>query len=200
MILYFLALVFGLHIAMVNLGIALSTVIPLLKRNGEKSGKELYVRTARELMNFYAATYALAGVFGTAFTVFLLSFYPGFIGLASHIAFVPFGIAILAIAAHFFAISAYWYGWDRFSSNVHFAIGILLLATAYVIPLGFRAVSAFLNIPTGLQFEPKLHLDVFAALTNPTFLPLYAKSITAALAAGFFTISSAYALRYVKGR
>lgn len=30
MILYFLALVFGLHIVMVNLGIAFSTVIPIL--------------------------------------------------------------------------------------------------------------------------------------------------------------------------
>ncbi len=197
MILYFLALVFGLHIVMVNLGIAFSTVIPLLKRSGEKSGKELYVRTAKQLMNFYSATYALAGVFGTAFTVFLLSFYPAFIGLAGHLTFVPFGIAILAIAAHFFAISAYWYGWDKWSSSTHFAI--LLLITVYIIPLGFRAVSAFLNIPAGLQLEPKPHLDVIAALMNPTFLPLYAKSITAALAAGFFTISSAYALRYLRG-
>ncbi len=199
MILYFLAFVFGLHIVLVNLGIALSTSIPILKRLGEKRRNPLYVSTARELMGFYAATYALAGVFGTAFTVFLLSFYPGFIGLAGHIAFVPFAIAILAIAAHFLAISTYWYGWDRFSSGTHFLIGLVLLSTAYIIPLGFRAVSAFLNLPSGLEIEPKLHLDVVKALANPTFLPLYLKSVTAALAAGFLTISSAYAVRYGRG-
>jgi cytochrome d ubiquinol oxidase subunit I len=199
MILYFLILVFGLHIVMVNLGIAFSTAIPFLKRGGERNGNVLYIKTAKQLMNFYAATYALAGVFGTAFTVFLLSFYPGFIGLAGHLTFVPFGIAVLAIAAHFFAISAYWYGWDRWSTSTHFAIGMLLFITVLIIPLGFRAVSAFLNTPTGLQLEPKPHLDVAAALMNPTFLPLYLKSITAALTAGFFTISSAYTLQYLKG-
>lgn len=41
MILYFLALVFGLHITMVNLGIAFST-IPPMKRKGEKEKDELY--------------------------------------------------------------------------------------------------------------------------------------------------------------
>lgn len=36
-------------------------------------------------------------------------------------------------------------------------------------------------------------------MLNPTLLPLYLKSITAALAVGFFTISSAYMLRYSRG-
>ena len=199
MILYFLALVFGLHIVMVNLGIAFSTVIPILKRKGEKENNEIYLRTSKQLMNFYAATYGLAGVFGTAFTVFLLSFYPSFIGLAGHLTFIPFGIAILAIVVHFFAITAYWYGWDKWKSNTHFLIGMVLLISVYLIPLGFRAISAFLNLPQGLELTPKPHLDVVAALLNPTFLPLYLKSVTAALAAGFFTISSAYMLKYGKG-
>jgi len=198
-ILYFLALAFGIHIVLVNLGIGFSTVIPFLKRAGEKSGNKLYLDTSRQLMNFYAAVYALAGVFGTAFTVFLLSFYPAFIGLAGHLTFVPFGLAILAIVIHFFAIIAYWYGWEKWSSGTHFFIGIILLVSAYLIPLGFRAVSAFLNIPAGLELSPKPHLNVAAALLNPTYLPLYIKSITAALAAGFFTIASAYMIKYVKG-
>ena len=200
MILYFLALVFGLHIVMVNLGIAFSTVIPILKRKGEKENNQTYLRTSKQLMNIYAAIYGLAGVFGTAFTVFLLSFYPGFIGLAGHLTFIPFGIAIIAIVIHFFAITAYWYGWDRWSSNVHFLIGLTLMISAYLIPIGFRAISAFLNVPQGLILSPKPHLDVFAALQNPTFLPLYLKSIAAALTAGFFTISSAYMLKHSKDR
>lgn len=199
MILYFLILVFGLHIVMVNLSIAFSTTIPFMKRSGERNNNEIYIRTARRLMNFYAATYALAGVFGTAFTVFLLSFYPGFIGLAGHLTFVPFGIAVLAIVAHFFAISAYWYGWDKWSASTHFGIGLVLFITVLVIPLGFRAISAFLNTPAGLELEPKPHLNILTAFMNPTFLPIYLKSVTAALTAGFFTISSAYALQYMRG-
>ncbi len=198
-ILYFLALVFGIHITMVNLGIAFSTVIPFMKRKGEKENDELYIKTSKQLMRFYAATYALAGVFGTAFTVFLLTFYPAFIGLAGNLTFVPFGLAVMAIVIHFFAITAYWYGWDRWSSKTQFFIGLILLISVYIIPLGFRAISAFLNMPQGLELTPKPHLNVVAALLNPTFLPLYLKSVTASLTVGFFTISSAYMLRYMRG-
>jgi len=195
---FLLALVFGLHVAMVNLGMTLSTVVPLLKRRAEIRKDSAMLNVSRELMRFYGATYAIAGVFGTAFTVFLLSFYPGFIGLAGHLTFVPFGIAILAIAIHFLAIALYWYGWDRFSSNTHYIVGLIMLISVYLIPLGFRAISAFLNVPYGLELQPKPHLNVLATLANPTLLPLYLKSVTAALTAGTLTISSAYMFRYLK--
>ena len=197
-VLLFLALSFGLHVAMANLGIGLSTIIPILKKRGEEENKEIFVNASKELMRFYVSIYALAGVFGTAFTVFLLSFYPGFIGLAGHITFTPFAIAILAIVLHFFAITAYWYGWDKWDRRTHYYVGLLLLVSVYLIPLGFRAVSAFLNTPYGLELEPKPHLNVAEALTNPTFAPLYLKSIFAALSATFFAIASGYAYRYMK--
>jgi len=199
-----LAFVFGIHIAMVNLGIAFATLIPYLKYKGERSGDEEVLGLAKGLMRFYAYTYGLAGVFGTAFTVFLLSFYPEFLALAGHIALVPFGIAIMFIVLHFFSIVAYWYGWDRWSSGTHLAVGVLLAFSAYMIPLGFRAVFAFLNTPTGLSFQPvdgvKPYLSITAALSNPTFLPLYLKSIVGALTAGLLTISGGYAYMHLKGR
>ncbi len=195
-VLLLLALTFGLHIVLVNLGIGLATTIPLLKRKRE----EKFVRVSKELMKFYISIYALAGVFGTAFTVFLLSFYPKFIGLAGHIAFTPFAIAILAIVLHFFAITAYWYGWERWGKRTHDLFGILMVVSVYLIPLGFRAVSAFLNVPAGLKIEPKLHLDVLEALSNQTFLPIYLKSVFAALSASFFAFSSGYMYRFLKRR
>ncbi len=192
MILAFLALVFGLHIVMVNLGIGLSSTIPFLKRRAERSNDEEGMKMARRLMRFYASTYALAGVFGTAFTVFLLSFYPSFIGLAGHITFVPFGLSICLIVLHFLTLTLYWYGWDRFSSDRHFAIGVLMFLSAVLIPLGFRAIFGFLNVPMGLKLQPKLHLDVLEALSNPTFLALYPKSITASLSLTFVVLATAY--------
>jgi len=199
-ILLLLAFSFGIHVSLANLGIGLSTVVPLLKRKGERKNDNRIINVSRELMKFYASIYAIIGVFGTAFTVFLLSFYPDFIGLAGHIAFYPFAIAILAIALHFLAITTYWYGWDRWDSKTHYYIGLLLLISVYLIPFGFRSIFAFLNIPIGLEFEPKLYLNVFVALTNPTFIPLYLKTIFAALSATFFVIASGYMYRYVKRR
>ncbi|MEZ0346054.1 MAG: cytochrome ubiquinol oxidase subunit I, partial [Infirmifilum sp.] len=195
----FLALVFGLHIIGVNVGIALATYIPLLKRRAELKGDSGLMELARGLFRIYAATYGLAGVLGTAFTVFLLSFYPQFLGVAGNITMVPFGISIVAIVLHFFAITAYWYGWDNFTQKEHFYTGVLLAFTAYLIPLGFRAVFAFLNTPVGLSFAGKPTLDVLAALTNPTFLPLYLKSIVGALTLGSLFISAVIAFKALRG-
>ncbi len=190
---FFLALVFGIHIVAVNIGIALATVVPYLKWRAARLRDSALEGVARELFRVYAATYALAGVMGTAFTVFLLSFYPEFVGIAGNITMIPFGISVISILFHFFAIVAYWYGWGRFSESFHNAVGCILAITAYTIPLGFRAVFAFLNTPQGLVLGEKPSLDVVQALLNPTFLPLYLKSVVGALTFGFLFIAGVIA-------
>lgn len=187
---FWIALSFGVHIAMVNLGIFLAIIVPYLKYRADKTGDEGLDQVAYRLMKFYAATYAIAGVYGTAFTVFLLSFYPGFIGLAGHLTLIPFGLAIIMIAIHFFSITAFYYGWNRWSRGAHYIIGILLAISSILIPLGFRVVFAFLNIPVGLTIvDGGLKLDVVKALTgNPTFAPLYIKSIVGAITAGALVV------------
>ncbi|MCE4614354.1 MAG: cytochrome ubiquinol oxidase subunit I [Desulfurococcales archaeon] len=196
---FWLAFVFGFHIVLVNMGITLGILAPYLRWRSLKEDDKGLERVARELTRMLAATYALAGVFATAFTVFLLSFYPGFIGLAGNIAMSPFAIAILSIVLNFFTIAAFYYGWDRWAPSTHLSIGFFMALTFLLIPLGFRAVFAFLNTPQGLYFEDGVpRLDLMKALANPTLPPLYLKSIIGALTAGTFALASAYAYRYVK--
>ncbi|NOZ89424.1 MAG: cytochrome BD quinol oxidase subunit I [Crenarchaeota archaeon] len=196
-----LAFMFGWHIAMVNLGIGLAWLVPYFKWKADKTGDQGLEKVARSLMRFYAATYGLAGVFGTAFTVFILSYYPDFLGVAGHVALIPFAISILMIALHFFAIVSFWYGWDRFSRPALYAIGLALGVSALLIPLGFRAVFGFLNIPAGLQVnavggEVKYGLAVVDAIArNPTTIPLYVKSIVAAFTVTFFAVMGGYAYK-----
>jgi len=198
---FWLALSFGIHIAMVNLGIFLSVFVPYLKWRADREGDAGLERVAYKLMRFYAATYAVAGVFGTAYTVFLLSFYPDFIGLAGHLTLFPFGISILMIAVHFMAITGFYYGWGRWSKSVHYAFGVALALSSLLIPLGFRAVFAFLNIPVGLRVKTDgtLYLDPSEALSNPTLAPLYIKSISAALTAGALAVIGGLAYSQARG-
>lgn len=197
---FWLAVVFAFHIVMVNLGIFLALYVPYLKRKADNIGDENLEKVAHKLMKFYAATYGVAGVYATAFTVFLLSFYPDFIGLAGHLTLIPFGLAILMIAVHFFAITGFYYGWNRWSRGLHYAFGVLLALSALLIPFAFRAVFAFLNIPVGLELSGgKLSLNVVDALTgNPTYWPLYLKSVIAAITAGAFAVVGGLAYSYVK--
>ncbi|MCE4624599.1 MAG: cytochrome ubiquinol oxidase subunit I [Desulfurococcales archaeon] len=200
---FWLAYVFSFHIILVNLGIYLGLMVPYLKYRAKKMGDNGLLRVSKNLMKFYAATYALAGVFATAFTVFLLSFYPFFLGLAGNIALAPFAIAILMIVLHFFSISSYYYGWDRFKESTHNFIGILLAISALLIPLGFRSVFAFLNTPVGLYFDVTSEgivprLDLTEALTNPTLYPLYLKSLVAAITVGALATGGYAAVKYFK--
>ena len=197
---FWLAYVFTLHIILVNLGIYLGLIVPYLKYRARKMGDEGIMRIARNLMRFYAATYGVAGVFATAFTVFLLSFYPHFLGVAGNIALAPFAIAILMIVVHFLSISTYYYGWGRINDRLHDFFGILLAISALLIPLGFRSVFAFLNTPKGLHFTETgvPYLVLGEALANSTLPPIYLKSIVAAITAGALATGGFAAVHYFR--
>ena len=197
---FWLAFTFGFHIVLVNVVITLGILAPYLRWRSLKENDSGLERVAREVTRMLAATYALGGVFATAYTVFLLSFYPNFLGLAGNIALAPFAISILSIVLNFFTIVAFYYGWDRWSPRTHLTIGFFMALTFLLIPLGFRAVFAFLNTPQGLYFDSNgvPRLDLVKALANPTLPPLYLKSIVGALTAGTFAVSAAYAYRYVR--
>ncbi len=197
---FWLSLSFGIHIVLVNLGIGVSVIAPVLKAYSRRAGRPELGEEAYRLLRFYAATYALGGVFGTAFTVYLLSFYPSFVSLLGKMALYNFALAIAMIALHFLSLTVYYYGWGRLGDRVHDAFGALLALSALLIPLGFRSVFAQLNTLEGVEILAGrvVRVDVVeAVLGNPTLPPLYIKSVAASLA---LTTVAAAAWASLKGR
>ncbi|AFZ70206.1 cytochrome bd-type quinol oxidase, subunit 1 [Caldisphaera lagunensis DSM 15908] len=196
---FWLAFNFGIHIVLVNIIIGLAILVPLFKYLGIKRNDTDLITLSRKMMKWYAVTYGIAGVFGTAFTVFLFSFYPFFTDVIGNLLLVPFGISIVFIALNFFSLIAYWYGWDHWSSTTHNIIGILMGASAVMIPFGFRQVFAFLNEPVGLTFSAsnQPYLNVVKAYTNPTFWPIYLKSLDGAITAGMLATMGGFGLLYL---
>lgn len=194
----FLAFAFGFHIVLVNIDMGLGILIPLMKRYGETKNDEFLVKTAKRYMRYFAIMYASAGVFGTAFTVFLLTFFPSFLRLAGVVLLWPFGLAVLFLILRLFSISAYWYTWDRLDPEKHFYIGALLILTSLIVPLAFRSVFAFLNTPSGIVSLSPLKFSLIDYFLNPTLLPLYLKSITGALVVTFLTLASIHIYRISK--
>ena len=195
----FMAFVFGLHIVLVNIDIGLAIIIPILKRLGEIRGNQVFVDEARKYMRYFAIIYATAGVFGTAFTVFLLSFFPTFLKIAGIVLLFPFGFAVIFLILRLFSISAYWYTWYRLKPNYHFYLGLVLAATSFLVPFTFRTVFAFLNNPVGVESLSPLQLNWGKMFSNPTLPPLYLKSIVGALAGTLFTLVTIYTYRLYKG-
>ena len=197
---FWLSFSFGIHIVLVNIGIGISILSPLLRYLAERGRDDGLMEESYRLIKFYAATYALGGVFGTAFTVFLLSFYPGFISLLGKIAFYNFSLAIASIALHFLSLTIYYYGWSRLEPRLLHVWGLLLAITALLIPLGFRSVFAQLNKPVGIAVEGvnEVYLNpIKSLLGNPLLPPLYLKSVSASLA---LTLVLAAAWASLKGR
>ncbi len=188
---------FVFHIVLVNIDIGLALIIPFLKRYGEKTQNRLLLALSRRYMRYLAIIYASAGVFATAFTVFLLSFYPPVISLISRLLFWPYTLALIFLGIRLFSISAYWYGWDRFSSEKHFYLGLVLASTSFLVPFSLRLPMAFFNTPTGLVSENPPQIDVVLQfLLNPTFWPFYLKSVFGALVATSFMLLTVHGYYY----
>ncbi|MDP8002967.1 MAG: cytochrome ubiquinol oxidase subunit I [Caldisphaera sp.] len=196
---FWLAFNFGIHIVLVNLVIGLAIMVPLFKYLGLKRNDSDLVDLSRKMMKWYVVTYGVGGVFGTAFTVFLFSFYPFFTDVIGNLLLNLFGLSIVFIALNFFSLIAYWYGWDHWSQKAHNFIGILMAISGIMIPFGFRGVFAFLNNPVGLEFSQGNHpyVNVAMAYTNPTFWPLYLKSIVGALTATMLATIAGFGLIYL---
>lgn len=194
-----MAFVFGIHIILVNIDIGLGMIIPIWKRIGEIRGIEAYVMESKKYMRYLAIIYASAGVFGTAFTVFLLSFFPEFLWLGGVVLIYPFGLAVIFLILRLFSIGSYWYTWDRLRGDYHFYLGLLLAFTSFAVPYAFRTVFAFLNYPAGVENLSPLKLDPLKMFTNPTQLPIYLKSVAGGVIAATFTLTSLYAYSIRKG-
>ena len=193
---FWLSLTFGLHIVLVNLGVGISIIAPVLRLLARLRGDEDLDREAYRLTRFYAATYAIGGVFGTAFTVYLFSYYPSFTSLLGRIALYNYALAITALVAHFLSLTLFYYGWNRLPYRIHIASGITLAASALLIVLGFRSVFAQLSSPVAVDLAEGRVLDpVRAVLGNPLLPPLYLKSIAAALTATLVAVGGWHAVR-----
>ncbi len=193
---FWLSLTFGLHIVLVNLGVGISIVAPILRLLARLRGDEDLDREAYRLTRFYAATYAIGGVFGTAFTVYLFSYYPSFTSLLGRIALYNYALAIMALVAHFLSLTLFYYGWNRLPYRIHAASGVALAASALLIVLGFRSVFAQLSSPVAVDLAEGRVLDpVKAVLGSPLLPPLYLKSIAAALTATLVAAAGWHAVR-----
>ena len=188
-----------LHVVMANLDIGLIGIIPFMKRWGETKGKPHLVDESKKYMKYVGITYATAGMMATAFTIFLLSFYPDFIWLAGMTLFTPFLLAAIFVSIRLFLISAYWYSWDRLEPKKHYWMGLVLASTSILVPFAFRLIFGFLNDGEAVtQINPDIKVDDLAFFTNATFWPLFLLSVFGAFSMTFFVLVSIYAYRMHK--
>lgn len=133
---------------------------------------------------------------GTAVTVELFAFWPGFMKALGALLWWPFAFVAAMILSNFLMITIYWYGFDRIGPKLHLAVGFIMALTSSLIPFNFRTISAFTNQPVGFTGNAVETMPMYA---NPSLPPLYTHTILASLStAGFVVCAAAVLGLYLK--
>ena len=139
---------------------------------------------AKKLAKVAVAGEFVSGTLGTVLTVILAGIWTPLMNVAANILYIPLLIALIGIVLRLPSIGGYWYTLDR-GGTINFIFGISMIIGGFLIPFGFRYIFAFINYPMGLESLNPLKGDIFLALLNPLFPPLYILTLGSVLMIGF---------------
>ncbi len=196
---------FDVHLPLVYTVLGILWITPFIEYIGGKKMDSRYSDLVKVMLNYLIAVYAIGGVFGTIITVFLAGLMPVFTNLAGIILWPVWATAIVAgVIITIPVIGMYYRTYQRWSYKNHAILGILLAVSASLIPLMFRLVFAYTAYPVGTSIMPDpssiigfdLSVNVFKAFMNPLYLPLYASTMSAALAFTGLMMIFGFSVRY----
>jgi len=196
---------FDVHLPLVYTVLGILWITPFIEYIGGKRMDSSYSDLAKVMLNYLIAVYAIGGVFGTIVTVFLAGLMPVFTNLAGIILWPVWATAIVAgVIITIPVIGMYYRTYNRWTYKNHAILGILLAVSASLIPLMFRLVFAYTAFPAGTSITPDpssiigfdLSVNVFKAFMNPLYLPLYASTMSAALAFTGMMMIFGFSVRY----
>lgn len=196
---------FDVHLPLVYTVLGILWTTPFIEYIGWKRNDSRYLELNKVLLNYLIAVYAIGGVFGTIVTVFLAGLMPVFTNLAGVVLWPVWATAIIAgVIITIPVIGLYYRTYSRWSHRNHAILGVLLAISATIIPLMFRLVFAYTAYPAGTYITPDpssiigfdLSVNVYQAVQNPLYLPLFASTMSAALAFTGLMMLFGFSLRY----
>jgi cytochrome d ubiquinol oxidase subunit I len=200
-----IAWAFAVHLPLVYTVLGLTWLLPTLELIGLRTKRDVYFDIAKGLSRYLIFIYAIGGVFGTIITVFLAGLMPVFTNAAGVLLWPVWGVAIVfGVALSLPLIGFYYRSFGKMDDQKHIALGYGLAVVTTVIPAMFRLVFAFINDPVGVIAKPDpnsivgfdLGVNLWQALGNPTYPPLFLATLFGAIAFTAVLISAIYAWRY----
>lgn len=200
-----IAWAFSVHLPLVYTVLGLTWLLPTLELLGLRTKKDVYFDIAKGLSRYLIYIYAIGGVFGTIVTVFLAGLMPVFTNAAGVLLWPVWGVAIVfGVALSLPLIGFYYRSFGKMDDQKHIALGYGLAVVTTVIPAMFRLVFAFINDPVGVIAKPDpnsivgfdLGVNLWQALGNPTYPPLFLATLFGAIAFTAVLISAIYTWRY----
>jgi cytochrome d ubiquinol oxidase subunit I len=182
-----------LNFAAFILGVPVFAVI--IEVVGWRTRDAKYDWLAHEFVKLVFAAFSTTALLGALLLFLFVGFYPKFWAFMTNIFFTTYWIYALLFFAETFTVYLWYYGWAWLSGPrkwIHVGLGVL--SNLFGITILFIANSwlTFMMSPSGITEAGQLKGGVWAAVANPTWMPLNVHRLIANLVFGG-TIAAAYA-------
>ena len=150
---------------------------------------------AHEFVKLTFAAFSTTALLG-AFLLFLfVGYYPKFWTYMTSIFFPTYWVYALLFFAETFIVYLWYYGWDWLSGSrkwIHVTLGVLSNLAGTAILVVANSWVTFMMSPSGIDESGALKGGVWAAINNPTWMPINIHRLIANIVFGG-TIAAAYA-------
>lgn len=188
-----------LHLLFAAFVLAVPLFALIIEFIGYRTKDPRYDALAYEFTKLLSVSFSLTATFGAALTFLLIILYPKFTGYLMQVfspTFLPY-VGLFFLEAFF--LYTYYYGWGKFGPRVHLFLGLGLNVVGTGIMVIANAWLTFMMSPDGVSDQGAL-LDLGAAFTNFTWMPINVHRFIANIAFGG-SIAAAYAAyQFLKSR
>src|SRR5438094_1993756 len=182
-----------LNFAAFILGVPIFAVI--IEAIGWRTREARYDWLSHELVKLTFAAFSTPALLGALLRVLFVGYYPKFWAYITSIFCPTYWVYSLLFFAETFTVYLWYYGWDWLSGSrkwIHVSLGVLsnLFGTAILVVA--NSWVTFMMSPSGIDESGALKGGVWAAIHNPTWIPINLHRLIANIVFGG-TIAGAYA-------
>jgi cytochrome bd ubiquinol oxidase subunit I len=185
----------GFHIIFAEIGVALPVMMTIAEWRWLRTSDEVYLDLAKRWAKGTAILFAVGAVSGTALSFELGLLWPRFMELAGPLIGLPFSLEGFAFFTEAIFIGVYLYGWDRISTRMHLAAGVLVALSGAAGTVFVLMVNAWMNTPVGFEIvNGKLtSIDPLEALHSAAAFPQALHMLLAAYASTGLAVAGVHA-------
>ena len=182
-----------LNFAAFILGVPIFAVI--IEIIGWRTGEARYDWLSHEFVKLTFAAFSTTALLGALLLFLFIGYYRRFYAYFTSIFFPTYWVYALLFFAETFTVYLWYYGWDWLSGPkkwIHVGLGVLSNLFGTAILFVANSWVTFMISPSGITEQGALKGSVWAAIANPTWIPINIHRLIANIVFGG-TIAGAYA-------
>lgn len=183
-----LGFVLLIHLVFVNVIIGAVAITVIVRYAAYRRGNPRLELLSRKAFKILVISDLFGGVWGTILTVLMAGLYPSMTAIFMNVYFYPVAIALTGIMISIPLIAIYWHLWERIDPRWHSFLGLPLLVSVLLVPIGFRYFFA------GMAYSP-LDPTNSSPLMNPLYPPLILHTLIGAVDIGAFVVAAILATK-----